>query len=895
MHLFIKKGISKPHSGRLEKCQKNDETNETKLQQDRVASTFINPARCSQSSQVIRTAMKRRSSQSPVPKTKADVEVFGHTSNDNHESVSPESIGLDCMRFDQCIVFDQKLLLHDGEQSSKSAEYSEKLHDVLSRALGDRARSVHLYADREPPSGADNGSQTKTLRGNSVRIGLHLNSHQTGRLVDHGPPAGDQTVARKFRNFWGEKAELRRFKDGSITESLIWSERSPVVVQIVSYILKRHFKIEPESLDFVGNQFEHRIISQNDLVPRRSAFKIVNDSFQNLASKISQLQGLPLAIRSILPVSPQLSCTSLASPLISTPLLPIDILIEFEGSGRWPDSLPAIQRTKVAFLVKLCELLHTSDAKLDCRVGVENAGRPFANPTFLDVILPSPQPGVVPPIPFRLRIRHDRTHTLLQKAVADSTSFSRPQLTVELQSFMKENLASPLHATTFATLCTRFPTLTYAIQFLKSWIASHHLSSQLPEAVLDILAALPYLHSHPYSSPPHSALTAFFRTLDLIADWDWEEDPLLVDLSGNPAMNDAEELDKSFAPGRVEQFRTRFAAWRKQLDPGLNSVVWFVGTNIDETGVVWTQGGSPSRVVAGRVTALAKASRDIIKQTAKGQDLNNKTNLSAKKTNKQHHLPGKDGSRPGLHPPIDAIWDNIFKSPLTDFDFVIHLHDTNHDTKAIHNDVTTTKFKNLSNLSQMASLLTSSSSSASVIDRLSFDPVRLYLEDLNRVFNSRGGATMTTSSGHQSNNVLFFYGSDHFPQRGSPQIAGLWNPRIFPPETATKIRWKVNLAYSSIPRISATDDKNHSRELKALSNGDISHGINGNEDQQDMGTSTWAPTEQRNNKRQQMERAVAGDAGKEEPPVQACLNHVAMLKEMECLGRGLVDRIEVFR
>ena len=48
----------------------------------------------------------------------------------------------------------------------------------------------------------------------------------------------------KFRSFWGEMAELRRFQDGSICEAVVWdcktvAERRRVVGKIVKLILNR--------------------------------------------------------------------------------------------------------------------------------------------------------------------------------------------------------------------------------------------------------------------------------------------------------------------------------------------------------------------------------------------------------------------------------------------------------------------------------------------------------------------------------------------------------------------------------------------------------------------------------------------------------------------------------
>jgi len=44
------------------------------------------------------------------------------------------------------------------------------------------------------------------------------------RTVDRGPPADAKTAAAAFRALWGEKAELRRFQDGSICEAVVWEE-----------------------------------------------------------------------------------------------------------------------------------------------------------------------------------------------------------------------------------------------------------------------------------------------------------------------------------------------------------------------------------------------------------------------------------------------------------------------------------------------------------------------------------------------------------------------------------------------------------------------------------------------------------------------------------------------
>lgn len=44
-----------------------------------------------------------------------------------------------------------------------------------------------------------------------LTVGLIVDSVNAGRLVDKGPPAENGPAARKFREFWGDKSELRRW------------------------------------------------------------------------------------------------------------------------------------------------------------------------------------------------------------------------------------------------------------------------------------------------------------------------------------------------------------------------------------------------------------------------------------------------------------------------------------------------------------------------------------------------------------------------------------------------------------------------------------------------------------------------------------------------------------
>ena len=76
----------------------------------------------------------------------------------------------------------------------------------------------------------------------TFRVGLVLDTSAHTRRIDMGPPAETNGVAA-FRDFWGPRAELRRFADGSIREAVLWEcdpgLESSIVGQIVRYAIER--------------------------------------------------------------------------------------------------------------------------------------------------------------------------------------------------------------------------------------------------------------------------------------------------------------------------------------------------------------------------------------------------------------------------------------------------------------------------------------------------------------------------------------------------------------------------------------------------------------------------------------------------------------------------------
>ncbi|KAL0259951.1 U3 snoRNP protein [Diplodia seriata] len=589
--------------------------------------------------------------------------------------------------------------LQDDDQTQKIVRSYQKLYRVLRRGLGDRAQIVSLILPEHQPWHLGT-AKTTVQREARISVGFIVDPANAVRAVDHGPAAESKKEAAAFRQFWGEKAELRRFKDGSILESLVWSTKdsnASIFEQIVRYILTRHLgKDVADSATFVGGQFT-RLLSGTGQ-PGTDLFLPFRKAFDNLERDIRGLDGMPLSARHVFAADPQLRYTSVDVPLAlhhQSSLTPANVVVEFEGSARWPDDIKAIQMTKVAFLLKMGELLQESLEGVTTRVGLENEGLDIMNQAFLDVFYPSSAT-------FRIRVHHDREPTLLERRLKDKglDAATREATALALATYKRESGRMPAHTQALQALCTRLPALSPSIRLLKKWFAAHLLSSHFAPELIELMAVRTFLNSYPWE-PPTSAMTGFLRTLSFLARWDWRNEPLIVDFSS------------SMKPEEASAITTRYEAWRK-IDPALNRVVMFAATNIDTEGTTWTDHGRPAKVVAARMSALAKAATQAVRDNG-----------------------------------IAIEPAALFVSPLADYDFVLRINPT--FAKASQGK------KDKSSKQQFKNLVLQADASEQVDSNLSgFDPVKLFLSELRETF------------GHAV--VLFSAEND------ADVIAGLWNP-----------------------------------------------------------------------------------------------------------------------
>lgn len=548
------------------------------------------------------------------------LKMLNESREDNFDRIFIVRVDEPALRFDRLVSFPQSF---HGD-TLRALREQTALYAVLSRALGDRVKLISFASQCVSSWSVRSKASTKRASSN-LSVGLLLDADNVGRVVDHGPSAEEKEEATSFRAFWGEKAELRRFKDGSILESLVWSDdtqQNSIVHQILTHVLDRHFHMKETEFQILGDDYDELLQEESDGVWSNSSslFQPFNEAFKELERSIRDMDDVPLEIRHLAPASSLLRYTALRVRRQDEAREPADVILQFESSARWPDDFAAIQMTKVAFLLKIGDSLESSGAASSCRVGLENETSQVLNNAFLDIFHVS---GVL----FRLRIHHDREQTLLERQLKDKTisAREREEVAFALFSYKKTFVQSPRLTQGLRSLCTRFPLLAPTIRLVKLWFRSHLFSASISDELIELLTTRVFTQPHPWDSPS-SIMTGFLRTIHTLARWDWQQEPFVVDLAGN--LN----------PETVEAIRTRFTAWRN-IDPAMNTVALFVASDVDPDGVTWTQYEMPSKVVAGRMSVLVKAAMNLLRKQGNALQVS-----------------------------------DLFQTSLAPYDFVIHLH-----------------------------------------------------------------------------------------------------------------------------------------------------------------------------------------------------------------------------
>lgn len=462
----------------------------------------------------------------------------------------------------------------------------------------------------------------------NIKIKLLINPAECEKLVTRGPQNREELAqeASDFKSFWGKKASLRRFKDGSITNCCVWSTSSSetVISSILSYILKQHLAEDCNIVNNTSVQFQELLPLPN--LPASSKTSVLNlSSFYNLKKSFDDLYkiifelGLPLSIKSILPIGSAFRYTSLCQPVpyaYSNPDFLQDIIIEFETSTKWPDEITSLEKAKTAFLLKIHESITSSHSEYRAYFTRDESIPYNLEIVTLNILTPEGYG-------FRFRVLTERDEIMYLRAVNNARKELRPELEQTFLKFTAKYQAAIRHTRTLENISHSYQFYSPVVRLFKKWLDCHLLYGHFSEELIELLAIKPFVDSHPFSIPG-SVENGFLKILLFLANWNWREDPLILDLIKPNEFEDQEtsigaseldsfslkKLSEKLTLAQYKSIQTNFQQLRNTDPQGLH-VQFFVASKNDPSGILYSSG--IPLPIATRLTALAKVAINLIK------------------------------------------------------------------------------------------------------------------------------------------------------------------------------------------------------------------------------------------------------------------------------------------
>ncbi|CAM9019560.1 unnamed protein product [Wickerhamomyces anomalus] len=502
-----------------------------------------------------------------VQHAKKTLALLNDNIKDRFDVLFLKSSNVDFLKYDFTVQFN---LSHNDDPSFGPFEkitfltyenyIANKISSALRFGLSDRVRGINVTFDRVwdfDTSKRKPSSQNEL----AIKIGILVDPQESEKLVTRGP--SDSEDSSQFRNFWGPKSSLRRFKDGAITHSVIWSSdyKEPIVLAIIKYILKTHIRDDLK--------IETNVTNVNKLLPlpnlpsstkqpviSTNSFNSVLRSYDSLY-KILIKTELPLAVKSILPISPALRYTSFLQPVpfaVSNNDFYNDLILQFETSSKWPDEISALEKVKTAFLLKISEILTEETAYKSYLTKDEDLIPYNFDVTTLNILSPEGYG-------FRLRVLTEKDEELYLRAVKNASKEK------------KQALGN--------------------------------------EELVELIALQPFIDPAQFDVPA-SVENGFLRILHFISHWNWKEDPLILDVSkriDDDESNVLSKLSDRLTLASYQQIQSNFKKVRGEDPQGLRTQ-FFVATKADPSGIMWSN--NSSLPIATRLTALSKVAIQLI-------------------------------------------------------------------------------------------------------------------------------------------------------------------------------------------------------------------------------------------------------------------------------------------
>ncbi|XP_061172085.1 nucleolar protein 6-like isoform X1 [Saccostrea echinata] len=599
------------------------------------------------------------------------------------------------------------------------------IHSLLCQGLGKRV-SVVQYRQFQVPQWDITCNPPSYESADPVMVGLQLNPECAFSVLDKGPPA-DSAEAKDFRSFWGERSELRRFKDGSVCEAVPWtkravlSEKRTVCCRIVQHVLERHTGLKSESVKCFVNQLDPMLqynINNNSgdgdvYGTGEEQHNDVIQKYDELCKLLRNLKDLPLSINSIQGSAPVFRYTEVFPPLPAVCdkankmeknkrdlpenygkhcpdfVMSLKVVCLLEGSGKWPEEKKPFNRLMAAFHIQLAESLK---AHYGLAVSVY--------PRHIDVVKDN--------YVFRIVLGYTR-EIALSKMIKTPEGMVKYKDNEEALALEREIQSLPRLTSTLHGVQQLHASFSSTVRLAKRWLCSQLLTDFVSDEAIEIITAHLYLHPAPYT-PPSTPIAGFQRFLYLVGYHDWKASPLLVNLNDEFTDEDLKEI-----PSRFHKERS-------------SRPLMFLSTPYDKHNSYWTR-KSPSTPILQRLVLLARESLSVLnKLVQEGGD--------------------------------DSNFKQLFRPFLDMYDIIIHL--TWKQSPRQHEALQPENSHLPSNLRKYVHKTTVTGDKLEHFPVYDYDPPRLYWKELKEMYGDF---------------ALFFY-----DKYGGKYIAVLWKPTAFTPK-----------------------------------------------------------------------------------------------------------------
>lgn len=467
----------------------------------------------------------------------------------------------------------------------------------------------------------------------SVWIALNIHPTNSRRLVDRGPNAEDHAGVKEFSSFWGSKAELRRFADGSILQSVVWNmpftRRQEIIGHIVTHLLENHFSSKQSINDiswlmpsvaiekplyFTPEYFSRNGATIKD--PEQQWFHSMESAttkaisvVDSLSRALRMIESIPLRVVDVLPNGSSLRPTSLYPPCphpavfsgdvydklysedksfdssVASQCPPVhEIIVRFENTSKWPEQLEALRSAKHGFHLQIKKGLEKmlGSQKVLCYAtrnfvdvfyeglvfrlhifvphelrllvkGSLKAASSIVGSTYLlsgyGVAFADPVEqvaGYVNVSNTKQTARQGKKRRLEDSVKEEVNNMSPAQCQRETCFIYKECVLKPRHFSAISSFSAYYPAYAETVRLASAWLEAHMLLHEhFSVECVELLAASIFCDPRPHI-PPQSGCCGFLRFLRLLWSFDWQRNPLLVDVESLSTASDRTTLWQKF-------------------------------------------------------------------------------------------------------------------------------------------------------------------------------------------------------------------------------------------------------------------------------------------------------------------------------------------------------------